>query len=62
MDEARKYHTSEVNQTEKDKYYMMSLNMWILKNNTIESIQKTETYKQKAMLWLLKGKGRERDK
>ena len=31
---------SEGNQTEKDKYYMISL-IWNLKNNTSESIYKT---------------------
>ena len=33
---------SEVSQTEKDKYRMISL-MWNLKSNTNESVYKTET-------------------
>ena len=34
---------SEASQTEKDKYYMISLIWGNLKNNTNESIYKTET-------------------
>ena len=49
---------SEGNQTEKDKYYMISL-IWNLKNNTSEIIYKTETdtQAQKTNLYLPKGKG-----
>ena len=48
---------SEVSQTEKDKYYITY--MWNLKNNTNESIYKTEadSQTQKTNLWLPKGKG-----
>ena len=48
---------SEVSQTEKCKYNIMS-HMWKLKNNTNESIYKTETdsQTQKTNLWLPKGK------
>ena len=48
---------SEVSQTEKDKYHITYT--WNLKNNTNESIYKTETDSQtwKASLWLPKGKG-----
>ena len=51
---------SEVKQTEKDKYHMISL-MWtlIFKNDTNELIYKTETDLQilKTNVWLPKGKG-----
>ena len=48
---------SEVSQTEKDKYYITYT--WNLKNNTNESIYKTEadSQTQKTNLWLPKGKG-----
>ena len=48
---------SEVSQTEKDKYHMVS-HMWNLKNDTNELIYKTETDSQtsKTNLWLPKGK------
>ena len=48
---------SEVSQTEKDKYYITYT--WNLKNNTNESIYKTEADSQtpKTNLWLPKGKG-----
>ena len=47
---------SEVSQTEKDKYYITYT--WNLKNNTNESIYKTEadSQTQKTNLWLPKGK------
>ena len=35
----------EVSQTEKDKYHMVSLTCEIKKNNTNESVYKTETLK-----------------
>ena len=52
---------SEVSQTEKDKYHMISFIYGILKNNTNELIYKTETDSQrwKTNLWLPKGKGGE---
>ena len=37
---------NELNEIEKDKYYMISLNMWNLKNNTNEFVDKTETDSQ----------------
>ena len=37
---------SEVSQTEKDKYHMISLNMWNLKYDINELIYKTETDSQ----------------
>ena len=37
---------SEVSQTEKDRYYIISLICGIQKNNTNESIYKTETDSQ----------------
>ena len=49
---------SELSQTEKDKYHMVSL-MWnLIKNDTNELIYKTETDSQisKSNLWLPKGK------
>ena len=50
---------NELNEIEKDKYYMISLNMWNLKNNTNEFVDKTETdsQTQKTNLWLPQGKG-----
>ena len=50
---------SEVSQTEKDKYHMISLICGIQKNDTNELIYKTETDSQtsKTNLWLPKGKG-----
>ena len=56
MDGPRDY-LSEVNQSEKDKYHMIS-NMWNLKYNTNEFICKKETNSQtqKANLKLPKGK------
>ena len=50
---------SEVSQTEKDKYHMISLICGILKYDTNELIYKTETDSQtsKTNLWLPKGKG-----
>ena len=52
---------SEVSQTEKDKYYMISLICGILKNDTNKLIYKTEidSQTQKTNLWLPKGKGGE---
>ena len=49
---------SEVSQTEKDKYHMIS-HMWNLIYDTNELIYKTETdsQTQKTNLWLPKGKG-----
>ena len=38
MDGPRDYHISEVSQTEKDKYHMISLICGILKNDTNELI------------------------
>ena len=57
---------SKVNQTEEDKYHMMSL-MWnlIFKNDTNELIYKTETDLQmlKTNLWLpMRKHGEARDK
>ena len=49
---------SELSQTEKDKYHMVSL-MWnLIKNDTNELIYKTETDSQisKSNLWLPNGK------
>ena len=37
---------SEVSQKEKDKYHMISLNVWTLKYGTDEPIYKTETQSQ----------------
>ena len=50
---------SEVSQTEKDKYHMVSLTCGILKNDTNELIYKTErdAQIQKTNLRLPKGKG-----
>ena len=50
---------SEVSQTEKDKYHMISLICEILKNDTNELIYKIEidSQTQKTNLWLPKGKG-----
>ena len=50
---------SEVSQTEKDKYHIISLICGILKNDTNELIYKTETDPQtsKTNLWLPEGKG-----
>ena len=57
---------SEVSQTEKDKYHMISLicGIQFLKNDTNELIYKTETDLQvlKTNLLLTKGKCRGRDK
>ena len=50
---------SEVNQTEKDKYHMISTSMWSLKKkDTNELIYKIEidSQIQKTNLWLAKGK------
>ena len=49
---------SEVSQTEKDKYRMISLIRGILKNGTNEPIYKTEIESQmwKTNLWLPRGK------
>ena len=41
MDGPRDYHTKEVSQAEKDKYYITYL--WNLKNNTNQLTYKTET-------------------
>ena len=40
----------EINQTEKDKHHMMSLNLWTLKHNTNELIYQTETGSQRTDL------------
>ena len=50
---------SEVSQTEKDKYHMISLICRIYKNDTNELIYKTEidSQTQATNLWLPKGKG-----
>ena len=50
---------SEVSQTEKDKYHMISLICGILKNDTNELVYKTQTDSQtwKTNLWLPEGKG-----
>ena len=55
---------SEVNQTEKDKYHMMSLIHGIEKDDTNELMYKTERNSQtsKTNLWLPKEKGWGRDK
>ena len=45
---------SEINQKEKHKYRVISLNTWNLKYNTNEPIFKTET---DSDLWLLRGRG-----
>ena len=45
MDGPRDYHT-KWSQTEKDKYYMISLMCVILKNDTNQLIYKTETDSQ----------------
>ena len=37
---------SEINQTQKDKYHMISLIMWNLKNDTIKLTLKTEISSQ----------------
>ena len=52
---------SEVSQSEKDKYHMISLICGILKNDTNELIYKTEIDSQlkKTNLWLPKGEGGE---
>ena len=42
MDGPRDYHTKQ-SKSEKDKYHMISLNMWNLKYDTNEHICKTET-------------------
>ena len=47
--------------SEKEKYYMI-IYMWNLKNNTNESIYKTETEWQAEKTNLPKGKGGGRDK
>ena len=47
--------------SEKEKYYK-NINMWNLKNNTNESIYKTETEWQAEKTNLPKGKGGGRDK
>ena len=54
----------EVNQTEKDKYHMISLICGIYKNDTKELIQRTEidSQTQKTNLWLPTGKGKGIDK
>ena len=56
MDGSREYHT-KWSKSDKDKYYITF--MWNLKNNTNESIYKTEadSQTQKTNLWLPKGKG-----
>ena len=41
----REYYTCELNQTKKDKYYDITY-MWNLKNNTSDSVYKTETDSQ----------------
>ena len=48
---------SEISQTEKDKYYMISAICGIYKNDTNESIYKTESDSQtwKTNLWLPNG-------
>ena len=50
---------SEVSQTEKDKYHIISLICGILKNDTNALIYTTEIDSQtlKTNLWLPKGKG-----
>ena len=55
---------SEVSQTEKDKYCMISLICGIQKDDTNELIYKTETDSQtsKTNLWLTKCKSGGRDK
>ena len=44
MDGSRKYHT--VSDRERQVLYDLTYNMWNLKNNTNESIYKTETDSQ----------------
>ena len=63
MDEPIDCHMSEVSQTEKYKYHMISLICGILKNGTYELIYKTEIESQiqKTNLWLPGGKGGGRD-
>ena len=55
---------SELSQTEKDKYHIISLICGIKKSDTNELIYKTETDSQtlKTNLWLPKGKGGGGDK
>ena len=50
---------SEISQTEKNKYHVISLKCGILKKDTNELIYKTETdsQAQKTNLWLTKWKG-----
>ena len=50
---------SEISQTEKEKYHMISLICGIKNNDTNEFIYKIETALQtlKTNLWILKGKG-----
>ena len=51
---------SEVNQTKKDKYHMISLICGILKNNTAELTYETEmdSQIQKTNIWLPKGRNK----
>ena len=51
---------SEVNQTKKDKYHMISLICGILKNNTAELTYETEmdSQIQKTTIWLPKGRNK----
>ena len=46
---------SELNQTEKDKYHMVSLICDILKNGKNELLYKTESQMYKTNLWLPRG-------
>ena len=48
---------NEVSQTEKDKYHMISLSIWNLKNNTSDSIYKTETDRHKEQTCGCQGGG-----
>ena len=48
---------SELSQTEKDKYHMVSLICGILKNGKNELIYKTESQMYKINLWLPRGVG-----
>ena len=50
---------SEISQTEKDKYYMISLICGILKKKANEKKTETDSQTQKTNLQLPKGKGGE---
>ena len=55
---------SEVSQTQKDKYHMISLTYCIQKKSTNEPTYKTEveSQMQKTNLWLPRDKGRDNEK